>query len=174
MGYNKIYLPSVGADHQIGPRAEVVFGPYNRVQNDKYKEFIMTKRILYILWGCMYALCAGLSHISQPGAAQSVALTILSVLFFVPPAFLLINALLQKDKKTLLILWRISAISLGLTVIVLLANVLSALGSTLLGDIMYEVLIFVSVPMVACPYWALSLFLWACLFFSAMPRKSKS
>ena len=134
----------------------------------------MSKRVFYILWGVMYALCAGLSHISQPGTAQSVALTILSVLFFVPPAILLINALLQKGKKTLLILWRISAISLGLTVAALLANVLSALGSPLLGDVMHEILIFVSVPMVACPYWALSLFLWACLFFATMPRKAKS
>ena len=134
----------------------------------------MSKRVLYILWGCMYALCAGLSHISHPGAAQSVALTILSLLFFVPPAILVINAFQQKDNKTLLILFRISAVSLGLTVIALLANVLSALGSTLLGDIMYEILIFVSVPMVSSRFWALSLFLWACLFFSAMPGKAKS
>lgn len=134
----------------------------------------MSKRVLYILWGCMYALCAGLSHISHPGAAQSVALTILSLLFFVPPAILVINAFQQKDNKTLLILFRISAVSLGLTVIALLANVLSALGSTLLGDIMYEILIFVSVPMVSSRFWALSLFLWACLFFSAIPGKAKS
>ena len=134
----------------------------------------MPKQILYILWGVMYALCAGLSHIAEPGTAQSVAMLILSLLFFVPPAILLINAFRQQDKKTLRILWRISAVSLGLTVIALLANVLSALGSTLLGDIMYEVLIFVSVPMICCRFWAASLFLWACLFFATLPKKVKS
>lgn len=134
----------------------------------------MPKQILYILWGVMYALCAGLSHIAEPGTAQGVAMLIFSLLFFVPPAILLVNAFRQQDRKTLLLLRRISAVSLGLTVIALLANVFSTLGSTLLGDVMYEVLIFVSVPMICSQFWAASLFLWACLFFAARPKKAKS
>lgn len=131
----------------------------------------MKKRVLYICWGVLYALCAGLGHISQPNDAQSVALTLLSLVFFAPGAILLVDALRSGDQKTRLELRWISGISLGLTLVLLVANLASALGSEVLGTVLYELLIFASVPMVCSRHWALSLFLWACLFFVTFPTK---
>lgn len=133
----------------------------------------MKKRILYITWGVLYALCAGLSHITQPGDIQSIALTLLSLVFFVPGVILLVDALRSGDRKTRLELRWISGVSLGLTLALLVANVFSVLGSEVLGTVLYELLIFASVPMVCSRHWVLSLFLWACLLFATLPVKKK-
>lgn len=134
----------------------------------------MKKRILYITWGCLYALCAGLSHIPDPEGAQSVALTLLSLAFFVPGVILLIDALRTGDQKARLTLRWISGLSLGLTLLLLVANVFSVLGSETLGTVFYELLLFASVPMICSQYWVLSLFLWACLLFATLPAKKQS
>lgn len=42
-------------------------------------------------------------------------------------------------------------------------TVLSAMGTVTMGNALFGVLIVVSSPMVCSGYWALSLFLWACL-----------
>lgn len=133
----------------------------------------MKKRILYIAWGCLYVLCAGLGHISNPGPTQSWALTAMSVIFFIPGFLLLTDALKAGDGKTLFHLRLISGISLGLTVILLVANMFSVLGSELLGDVLYEFLILLSVPMICSQHWVLSLFLWAYMFFSTLSLKKK-
>lgn len=134
----------------------------------------MKKSVLYIIWACLYFLCAGLGHISEPAPVQAVALTLFALFFFVPGTILLIQALRKQDKKTLLQLRWISGLSLGLTFALLLANVFSVLGSELLGDVLYEFLIFVSVPMICSQYWFASLFLWACLLFATFPFKKNS
>ena len=131
----------------------------------------MKKRILYISWAVLYALCAGLGHVTQPTDTQSVALTLMSLVFFVPGAMLLVNALRSDDSKTRLELRWISGLSLVLTLVLLVLNFLSALWSEALGVALYELLIFVSVPMVCSQHWALSLFLWACLFFAVLPPR---
>lgn len=134
----------------------------------------MKKRILYIIWGCMYALCAGLGHIAEPGNAQSIALTFLALLFFVPPAILLIDALRDGDGKTLRLLRIISIVSLALTFILLLCNVTSALMSEAWGIVLQELLLFASVPMFCSQHWVMSMFAWALLLFTSIPPKSKS
>ena len=53
--------------------------------------------------------------------------------------------------------------ALGLTLLALVLNVLSAMGTVTMGNVLFAVLIVVSSPMVCSGYWALSLFLWACL-----------
>lgn len=134
----------------------------------------MKKRILYIVWGCLYALCAGLGHIPQPGSVQGVAMSLISLLFFVPAGILLVDALRSGDKKALAQLRLISILSLGLTTLFLVLNVTSALGSEALGIALYELLLFVSVPMICSRHWVLSMFLWACLLFATIPGKKKS
>lgn len=131
----------------------------------------MKKRILYITWGVLYALCAGLGHLAQPSDAQSVVLTLLSLAFFAPGAILLVDAWRSGDQKSRKELGWISGISLGLTLVLLVANVFSVLWSEVVGTVLYELLIFVSVPMVCSRHWVLSLFLWACLFFATLPVK---
>jgi hypothetical protein len=134
----------------------------------------MKKRIIYIVWAFLYALCAGLGHITEPSSTQSVALTFLSLLFFAPPAVLLVDALRSQDKKTLLRIRTISIASLGLTLLLLILNVTSVLGSDALGMVLHELLIFASVPMICSRHWVLSLFLWACLLFASLPPKKKA
>ena len=64
-------------------------------------------------------------------------------------------------------MFRLSALSLGLTLLALILNLLSALGSATLGNVLYGILIVVSSPMVCSGFWALSLFLWACLLLTS-------
>ena len=116
----------------------------------------MSKKLLFALWGGLFILCAGLGFI--PGFSQNVSagaqavLTVLAVAFFAPPACL-----------TLKLVRGISLLSLGLTLLALVLNVLSAMGTVTMGNVLFAVLIVVSSPMVCSGYWALSLFLWACL-----------
>ena len=133
----------------------------------------MKKKILYGCWLALYALCAGLSHITEPTARQVTAHTLLSIVFFVPAAALLIDGLRQTDRKTLLVLRIASAASLGLTLILLICNILSALVSQTVGDVLHEILLFVSVPLLSCRPRFISLFLWACLLILTLPKKEK-
>ena len=105
---------------------------------------------------------------------QAVALLLLGLIFFIPGTLLLIDALRKKDQKTLLQLRWISGLSLGLTLCLLVANVFSALGSPSLGETLYGFLALVSVPMLCCRQWAVSLLLWALIFFSTIMLKPKT
>ena len=133
----------------------------------------MKKLILYGSWFCLYVICSILGYIVPVTTVQQVSMLILALTFFVPPAMLLIDAYRQQDKKTFLILRWISAGSLVLSVIFLVLNVMSALFSEAAGELLYELLIFVSAPMICSQHWMLSLFLWACLFFATIGRKKK-
>lgn len=131
----------------------------------------MSKKMLFALWGGLFILCAGLGFIPgfspEIGAGAQTVLTVLSVAFFVPPAWLLYLAGKEKDAGTLKLVFRLSALSLGLTLLTLILNLLSALGSATLGNVLYGILIVVSSPMVCSGFWALSLFLWACLLLAS-------
>lgn len=129
--------------------------------------------LLYGSWIWLYLLCAGLAHITQPQPAQSVALTVVALIFFIPAVILLIDGLRNKRQKQLRLLRWISISSLVLTLLLLIANVLSALASEAMGNVLHEILIFVSVPMVCSQHWVLSMFLWACLFFATLPAQKK-
>ena len=58
------------------------------------------------------------------------------------------------------------AVSPALSALVL--NVLCAVRSELLGRVLHAVLTVVSSPMLCSGYWALSLFLWACLLMVSL------
>ncbi len=133
----------------------------------------MKKIILYIAWLVLYALCAGLSYVEDPAGLQAGALTFFSLLFFVPPGILLVDSLRRKDLKTVSLLRWISIASLALTLILLVANVASVLGSEALGNELYQILIFVSVPMICSRYWILSMFLWACVLCATFWGRKK-
>lgn len=133
----------------------------------------MKKIILYSLWLFLYALCAGLSFVEKAEGLQAAALVVMSLVFFVPGTILLIDARKTKDRKSLHLLRWICIAVLSLSVIFLVANIFSALGSEALGNALYQVLIFVSVPMVCSQHWFLALFLWACLLFGTFPPRKK-
>jgi len=88
----------------------------------------------------------------------------LSVAFFVPPALLLFRA----EKQDVLLIRNLSALSLTLTLALLIGNFLAAFSSETLGQILHYVLIIVSCPMICSGHWAMSLFLWACLLTASL------
>ena len=133
----------------------------------------MKKTYLFALWGCLFIICAGLGFIPEPAGAVRVLLTLVSVGFFVPPAVLLYRAKQEKDTHTLQLIRNLSALSLLVTVIALIGNFLSALSSEFLGNLLHAVLVVVSSPMICCGYWALSLFLWACLLMVSLQLLKK-
>ena len=134
----------------------------------------MKKWILYGFWVVEFILCAILGFIHNANAVGKVFQTILSLLFFVPPAILLVDAIRKKERGELLRLIIISTVSLALTMVLLVANVLSVGATKAVGDALYGILIVVSSPMVCSRYWLLSLFLWACLLMGALyGRKQK-
>lgn len=135
---------------------------------------MMKKWILYGIWICLYASCAVSGFlVADPSGQQQWALLVLSLLFFVPPALLLVDAYRFKEQKTFLLLRWISGLSLALTLVLLVTNVVSALGSEALGTAMYYILVLVSVPMICSQRWFFILFLWACVFFATLGQKKK-
>ena len=133
----------------------------------------MKKTILLFIWGWLYLICAALGHATDVTAAQQTAMTILSVLFFLPGFLLLLDGWKKKKKAACNLVFYISLGSLALTLVMLLLNVLSVTGSETLGNVMYELLIWLSSPMICCGYWFLSLFLWASLLFASISCKKK-
>ncbi len=128
----------------------------------------MNQRNLFTLWCGLFIVCAGLGFIPEPAGSARFVLTALSLLFFVPGGMLLYRAGKEGDRHTLKLIRNLAALSLGLTAALLVLNFLTALRSEILGTILSYVLIIVSSPMVCSGYWALSLFLWACLLMGSM------
>lgn len=133
----------------------------------------MKKRILYIAWGFLYLLCAALGHSADPSPVRQAVMTGFSVIFFIPGFWLLIHSYLRRDEKELKRLFFICLTSLCLTLVMLLANLLSVTGSESLGKVLYVLLIWLSSPMICSGYWFMSLFLWAILLFSAITLKKR-
>ena len=127
----------------------------------------MKNRFLFALWGALFILCAGLGFIPEPSGAVALLLTAVSVLFFLPPAVLVWRGRKTLDRVLLALIRNLSIASLSLSVLILIANFLTAFHSQLLGDILHGVLVVVSSPMICSGHWAMSLFFWACLLISS-------
>ena len=128
----------------------------------------MKNRFLFALWGALFILCAGLGFIPEPSGVVKGLLTGLSILFFLPPAMLVWRGRREKDRTSLLLVRNLSIASLSLSVVLIIANFLTAFRSELLGDILHGVLVVVSSPMICSGHWAMSLFFWACLLIASL------
>ena len=129
----------------------------------------MNKKLLYTLWGGLFILCAGLGFIPEPEGTLQFILTAASVLFFLPPAMLLHRA----DAADAKLIRNLSSLSLGLTLVLLVLNFLTALRSEFLGQVLHYNLVIVSSPMICSGHWALSLFLWACLLMASLGKSGR-
>ena len=129
----------------------------------------MNKKNLFVLWGVLFILCAGLGFLPEPAGLLKGLMTALSVLFFVPPALLLYHA----DRETALLIRNLAALSLGVTLVTLILNFVLAVSSEFLGNVLHYVLVVVSTPMICSGYWVLSLFLWACLLMVSLQNLRK-
>lgn len=129
----------------------------------------MKRNILFALWAFLFILCAGLGFIPEPEGILKTALTILSLLFFLPPAWLLYLS----DASDAKLIRNLSALSLGLSLVLLILNLLTALSSEFLGRVLHYTLVIVSSPMICSGHWAMSLFLWACLLIASRKQAKR-
>ena len=128
----------------------------------------MNKKLLYVLWAGLFVLCAGLGLFPEPEGILGSVLTALSLAFFLPPALLLWQCRKSGDRKGLRLIRNLSLISLGATLVLLMANILSLLAPEAVGNILYYALVVVSTPMVCGQYWFVSLLLWAILLWCSL------
>ncbi len=131
----------------------------------------MKKAYLYAAWGVLYALCMGLGFVENATGFGKFLLVLTGILFFLPPLWLLLQAKKEENRKTLKALRFVSIVFLALSVILLILNFLSVYLSAEAGLVLHVLLVMFSVPMVCIQYWALGLFLWACLLFATFPAQ---
>lgn len=129
-----------------------------------------TKRIvLYIVWACLYILCVGLGTLEATVPTARALLVMIALAFFVPGFWLAAGYLKEGCRKGLGVIRTICICSLSLTALALVGNFLSARAGAELGNALYDVLALVSAPMLCAQYWAVSIFLWACLLMITIP-----
>ena len=133
----------------------------------------MNKKFLYALWAGLFILCACCGFIPRTEGVLPLLFTIVSLLFFLPAGVLLWDAGKQRDLHTLKLVRNLSALSLGLTLVLLILNFLMAMGSEFWGQVLHYILVIVSSPMICSGHWVLSLFLWACLLTASF-KQTKS
>lgn len=130
----------------------------------------MKRPILYCFWGFFFVVCGILGNLENPEGFRATAMTLLSIGFFIPPALLLADGWKKDDRKLIRTIRYISIGSLVLTLGFLIANIGAVNASEMTGNVLYQILIYVSVPMVCSRFFALSIFLWACLLFATFPK----
>lgn len=133
----------------------------------------MKEKILYCIWLALFILCGGLGTITERNAFGSVILTVLSLAFFVPAAFLLYEGLTSGNQKILLRVRLVSLVSLILTLVLIVISTLTVFSDEAVGQLLNDLLIILSAPMFCCYWHGVSLFLWACVFVSSFPRMWK-
>ena len=130
----------------------------------------MKEKVFYAIWLCLYILSVGLGTVTQRTAAMQAVFTALSLIFFIPGILLLWEGYRTGNRKILFRVRLISAVSLSLTVLLIVLNILTVTAGESVGQLLNDILIFVSAPMFCCGWQGLSLFLWACLLVSSFPR----
>lgn len=133
----------------------------------------MKKSSLLALWGILYIICAGLGFIPEPEGGVRVLLLVISLLFFLPPAMVLRDAIRRGDQKTTRLIRLLSAASLGITLLLIILSILTAASGEAVGSVLNVLLVMLSAPMFCSNYWALSLFLWAALLTASFTAKKK-
>ena len=133
----------------------------------------MKERILYIVWAVLYAICAALGFYGEAQGVGKVLFVLTALIFFLPGIGLLVLGFQEKNRKILNRVRIISAISLVLTLCFLVANVAVAAGAETTNKVLHVLLVLVSAPMLCGQYWAMSLFLWACLLFASFLKPKK-
>ena len=130
----------------------------------------MKQRFVYLLWLFLYIVCVGLGTIPERMLLLDLFRGLFALLFYVPPVLLVLEGLKEGQRRYLVQLRIISIVSLSLTLIFIIANMLSVYASTAVGNTLYQIFILVAAPYHCFPYGFISLFLWACLLMLTFPR----
>ena len=136
----------------------------------------MKDKTLWLGWGFLSALCAGLGFIPSAQGFGKAVLVLLALAYFLPGAMLLVRYIRRGDRKAVGRIRWISLASLGLTLLLLVLNLLSVNAAQGLGDFLYALLALVSVPMLCGQFWWLSIFLWGALLTASLlyaPKKAR-
>lgn len=133
----------------------------------------MSKKTLYFIWGGLFIFCGLLGFIPQPEGIVKVLMVVASLVFFVPGGILLYLGKKEQNYGAIRVVRNVAIISLCVTLFLLVLNFLSGKASDAMGDFLYGLLTMLSAPMVCSQYWSLSLFLWACLLFTAISFRKK-
>lgn len=139
----------------------------------------MNKKLLTVLWGVMFALCAGLGFIALPEEGADIAraaMALAALLFFAPGAMLLYGAVKRHNKRTLLIIRNLSAASLIVTTVLIVLNILSLMAPEAIGILLHVMLVIASAPLFCAQqgmFGAVSIFLWACLLTVSIAELKK-
>ena len=128
---------------------------------------------LWIIWAVAYVICTVCAFFPVAPGALSGLFVLLSLGFFVPPAFLIYKAVEHKWPKILRVIRNLSIISLSLTLVTILLNFLSFQASEAWGLVLYWLLILVSTPMICSQVWVIGLFGWAMLLFTSLTYLKK-
>ncbi len=123
---------------------------------------------LYALWGVLYILCGLLGFIREPNGFVMAVLVLLAVGFFIPGAVLLYRGYREQNPGKIKVIRNISLIWLVMTLVLLIANFLTAGAAEITGDLLYGFLVILSAPMYCGQFWVMSLFLWACLLMASL------
>ena len=133
----------------------------------------MKEKLLYIIWGCMAVLCIGLGTLETEELMIRIPMMVLAVMFFLPAGILLYDTITKKNRKGVLRLRWISLISLALTLVMLIAFILTAATGNPAADVLYDILLVVSCPMICAQQWLISLFLCACLLSATFVKTDR-
>lgn len=133
----------------------------------------MKEKLLYAVWAALYILCVGLGFIQEPEGLGKAVLVLIAIGFFVPGGILLYDGIRSQNRKAVKRIRIICLLSLGLTLGMLLLNLVSFAFPETWGEPLYELLLLVSAPMICGQYWVISMFLWACLLFCSFKKLPK-
>ena len=133
----------------------------------------LNKYILLALWAGMFILCAVLGYLPAQEGANKWLLVFFALAFFVPPALLVYRSWREKDRKMLRLVRTVAMVVLIATVVLLIVNLMSIAlilvmpedTALVVGDVLYDLLILVSTPMVCGQYWGIGLVGWAALLW---------
>ena len=127
-----------------------------------------TTKHLWIFWAAAYVICTVCAFFPVAQGALTGLFLLLSLGFFVPPGFLIYEAVQNKRPRTLKMIRNLSIISLSLTLLTILLNFVAFEASRAWGLVLYWLLILVSTPMICSQVWVVGLFGWACLLMTSL------
>ena len=126
-------------------------------------------KVLYLMWAIMFVLTAVLGFlypsVSEP--AQRFPLQIATGVFFLPPWAILTKAKANDEGKHVKLVRYLGLASIGLTVVLLCANMLCVGMSEAVGNALNAALTIVSAPLVCSNFYVMPLFLWGTLLMGA-------
>lgn len=132
----------------------------------------MSYTVLYILWGVLFAVTAGLGFVPSPEGMTKTVFMLLAGAFFVPGWTILAKANKEGNTKHKTVVRNLCVASLGATLLLMVVNLLSAGWSEAVGNALHAALTIVSAPMMCGQTYLLGLFMWGCLLMGSVSKPS--